>query len=120
MTGLTDSGRCTRPSGVHKFVSGACGTCGAPEPARPLPNRTRVVCVEHNGQHEGLIVHDLGFAYGVAWDFINKPENRVHAKDATHTAYDAVREVVECPRCGANLAADDHVRGHQTSKENDR
>lgn len=88
--------------------------------ARPLPNRTRVVCVEHNGQHEGLIVHDLGFAYGVAWDFVNKPENRVHAKDATHIAYDAVREVVECSRCGANLAADDHVRGHQTSKENDR
>lgn len=57
-----------------------------------LPVGTEVVCTEHNGAHTAKVVADLGFAYGVAWDLINKPENRVHAEDAACTAYDAVRE----------------------------
>lgn len=56
-----------------------------------LPIGTEVVCTEHDGAHQAVVVADLGFAYGVAWDLINKPENRVHAKDAARTAYDAVR-----------------------------
>lgn len=87
-----------------------------------LPLRTRVVCVEHNGQHEGLIVHDLGFAYGVAWSGLNTDPavGLAHGKDALACEYDAVREVVECLHCGVPLAADDHVRGCPTLKGTNR
>lgn len=41
MTELTDSGRCSWPSGEHKFVNGTCERCGQPaptsEPTVPLP-----------------------------------------------------------------------------------
>jgi hypothetical protein len=59
-----------------------------------LPNRTEVVCVEHDGAHAGVIVHDLGFNYAVAWSGLNvDPEvGRAHGKDAMGVEYDAVRE----------------------------
>ena len=58
-----------------------------------LPRTTKIVCVEHDGAHAGVIVHDLGFAYGVAWLGLNvNPEiGTAHGKDATSVAYDAVR-----------------------------
>jgi hypothetical protein len=58
-----------------------------------LPRGTKVVCVEHDGAHAGVVVHDLGFGYGVAWLGLNVDPavGRTHGKDAAHVAYDAVR-----------------------------
>lgn len=58
-----------------------------------FPRTTKVVCVEHDGAHAGVIVHDLGFAYGVAWLGMNvDPEvGAAHGKDAAVCEYDAVR-----------------------------
>jgi hypothetical protein len=58
-----------------------------------IPDYTEVACVVHNGEHTGLLVHDLGFAYGVRWNFANVPANRVHLPWSTATPYDAVRPV---------------------------
>jgi hypothetical protein len=78
-----------------------------------LPARSLVACVEHDGAHLGTIVHDLGFAYAVAWRNLNTDREigKAHAKDATHVAYDQVTEVVACVYCDRPLAGEDHVRG---------
>jgi hypothetical protein len=59
--------------------------------------RQRVECIEHDGAHTGTVVHDFGFAYGVAWTGLNTDPavGKAHGKDSLTVAYDAVRPVAK-------------------------
>lgn len=61
-----------------------------------LAKGTKVKCVDHAGAHTGTVVHDLQFAYAVAWRGYEGPTKvdselaKAHRYDFTYVEYDKV------------------------------
>lgn len=64
-----------------------------------LEKGTEVECVKHDGKHQGRVVHDLQFAYAVAWRGYRSPVDvdaeliQAHRDDFIYIEYDQVRAV---------------------------